>query len=195
MFAPSSIPVRAGDRIKADRPDTPRRARRCVVETHETTRNLVRTRESAAEDLRHKRQLVSAFVLCHGWVYERTQPWTMRYRRWLQSLTYDRPAHQIAIQEMLSESNPERECQRSPSKPHRLSPSLELQPIKLARPWFPATACIPMESSICLSPPCPACGPTAQVSVQIGRKDRCDHNRARSTTTKRGRLNHRRCAS
>ena len=54
-------------------------------------RDLVRARESAAEDQRHKRQLVSAFVLRHGRTYQRTKPWTMRYRRWLQSLAFDHP--------------------------------------------------------------------------------------------------------
>lgn len=49
-------------------------------ETHDPMRDLVRTRESAAVDQRHKRQLVSAFVLPHGQVYQRTRSWTMRYR-------------------------------------------------------------------------------------------------------------------
>jgi len=51
-------------------------------ETHEAMRDMVRARESAAEDQRHKRQFVSAFMLRHGRVYHRTKPWTMRYRRW-----------------------------------------------------------------------------------------------------------------
>lgn len=67
-------------------------------ETHEAMRDLVGTRESAAEDQRHKRQPVSAFVLRHGLVSQRTKPWSMRYRRWLQSLTFDHLAHQIALQ-------------------------------------------------------------------------------------------------
>jgi hypothetical protein len=38
-------------------------------------RDLVRARESAAEDQRHKRQLVSAFMLRHGRLYHRSKPW------------------------------------------------------------------------------------------------------------------------
>jgi transposase len=40
-------------------------------------------------------------MLRHGRVYHRTKPWTMRYRRWLQSQNFSNPAHQIALQEML----------------------------------------------------------------------------------------------
>jgi len=50
-------------------------------ETHEAMRDLFRDRESAAEDQRHKRQLVSAFMLRHALVYYRTKPQTMRYCR------------------------------------------------------------------------------------------------------------------
>jgi transposase len=111
VVAPSLIPVRAGERVKTDRLDAIRLARLLRAgeltpiwvpdETHEAMRDLVRARESAAEDQRHKRQLVSAFMLRHGRVYHRTKPWTMRYRRWLQSQSFHHPAHQIALQEML----------------------------------------------------------------------------------------------
>ena len=96
VVAPSLIPVRAGERVKTDRLDAIRLARLLRAgeltpiwvpdETHEAMRDLVRAWESAAEDQRHKRQLVSAFMLRHGRVYHRTKPWTMRYRRWLLSL-------------------------------------------------------------------------------------------------------------
>ena len=111
VVAPWLIPVRAGERVKTDRQDAIRLARLLRAgeltpiwvpdETHEAMRDLVRARESAAEDQRHKRQLVSAFMLRHGRVYHRTKPWTMRYRRWLQSQNFSHPAHQIALQEML----------------------------------------------------------------------------------------------
>ncbi len=111
VVAPSLIPVRTGERVKTDRLDAMRLARLLRAgeltpiwvpdETHEAMRDLVRARESAAEDQRHKRQLVSAFLLRHGRVYHRTKPWTMRYRRWLQCQSFDHPAHQIALQEML----------------------------------------------------------------------------------------------
>jgi len=88
VVAPSLIPVRPGERIKTDRRDAERFARLLRVgeltpiwvpdETHEAMRDLVRARDSAAEDQRHKRQLISAFLLRHGRIYYRTKPWTMR---------------------------------------------------------------------------------------------------------------------
>ena len=98
-------------------------------ETHEAMRDLVRARESAAEDQRHKRQLVSAFVLRHGRVYQRTRPWTMRYRLWLQSLTFDHPAHQIALQEMLqAERNATERLDRLTGHIEALVPEWDLAP-------------------------------------------------------------------
>jgi transposase len=40
-------------------------------------------------------------MLKHGRVYPRKKGWTMRYLRWLQEQTFDHPAHQIALQEMV----------------------------------------------------------------------------------------------
>ena len=89
VVAPSLIPVRAGVRVKTDRLDAMRLARLFRAgeltaiwvpdETHEAIRDLVRARESAAGDQRHKRQLISAFLLRHGRVYHRSKPlWTCR---------------------------------------------------------------------------------------------------------------------
>lgn len=79
VVAPSLIPVRAGVRVKTDRLDAMRLARLFRAgeltailvpdQTHEAIRDLVRARESAAGDQRHKRQLISAFLLRHGGVY------------------------------------------------------------------------------------------------------------------------------
>ena len=119
VVAPSLIPTRAGERVKTDRLDALRLARLFRAgeltpiwvpdETHEAMRDLVRARESAAEDQRHKRQLVSAFLLRHGRVYHRTKPWTMRYLLWLQRQNFEHPAHQIALQEMLQAERHARE--------------------------------------------------------------------------------------
>lgn len=108
MVAPSLISVRTGKRVKTDRLGAQRlarllRARELISvwvpdETHEAMRDLVRARESAVEDQCRKRQLVSAFALRQGRVYQRSKLWTMRYLRWLQTLTFDLPAHQIALQ-------------------------------------------------------------------------------------------------
>lgn len=139
VVAPSLIPVRAGERVKTDRLDAIRLARLLRAgeltpiwvpdETHEAMRDLVRARESAAEDQRHKRQLVSAFMLRHGRIYHRTKPWTMRYRRWLQSQSFDHPAHQIALQEMLqAERNATERLDRLTGHIETLVPEWDLAP-------------------------------------------------------------------
>jgi transposase len=139
VVAPSLIPVRAGERVKTDRLDAIRLARLLRAgeltpiwvpdETHEAMRDLVRARESAAEDQRHKRQLVSAFMLRHGRIYHRTKPWTMRYRRWLQSQSFTHPAHQIALQEMLqAERNATERHDRLTGHIEALVPEWDLAP-------------------------------------------------------------------
>lgn len=40
-------------------------------------------------------------MLKHGRVFQRPKAWTMRYLRWLQEQTFDHPAHQIALQEIV----------------------------------------------------------------------------------------------
>lgn len=139
VVAPSLIPVRAGERVKTDRLDAIRLARLLRAgeltpiwvpdETHEAMRDLVRARESAAEDQRHKRQLVSAFMLRHGRIYHRTKPWTMRYRRWLQRQSFAHPAHQFALQEMLqAERNATERHDRLTGHIEALVPEWDLAP-------------------------------------------------------------------
>jgi transposase len=139
VVAPSLIPVRAGERVKTDRLDAIRLARLLRAgeltpiwvpdETHEAMRDLVRARESAAEDQRHKRQLVSAFLLRHGRTYHRSKPWTMRYRRWLQSQSFNHPAQQIALQEMLqAERNATERVDRLTGHIEALVPEWDLAP-------------------------------------------------------------------
>lgn len=109
VVARTLIPVRVAERTKTDRRDAMRLARRLRAgeitpiwvpdETHESIRDLVRAREVAAEDQRHKRQLISAFLLRHGRIYHRPKTWTMRYRRWLQRQSFDHPAQQMLLAE------------------------------------------------------------------------------------------------
>ena len=140
VVAPSLIPVRAGERIKTDRRDAVRLARLLRAgeltpvwapdETHEAIRDLVRARESAAEDQRHKRQLISAFLLRHGRIYHRTKTWTMRYRRWLQRQSFDHPAQQIALQEMvLAERHAVERVARLTTGIEELVPDWQLGPV------------------------------------------------------------------
>jgi transposase len=109
VVAPALIPKRAGERIKTNRRDavTLARLHRAGELTgiwapdpaHEAVRDLVRARESAADDLRRKRQQLLSFLLRHSRIYSGGGHWTLAYRRWLASQKFDHVAQQIVFQE------------------------------------------------------------------------------------------------
>ncbi len=112
VVAPSLIPRRPGDRVKTNRRDAQSLARLLRAggltpvwvpdETHEAVRNLVRTRVTAIEDYRRKRQHVAAFLLRHGRTYEGKSSWKGRHLRWLDRQNFAHPAQRLAFQEMLN---------------------------------------------------------------------------------------------
>jgi transposase len=71
-------------------------------ETHEAVRDLVRTRATAVEDYRRKRQHVTAFLLRHGRIFEGQTTWKGRHLRWLDTQNFIHPAQRLAYQEMLN---------------------------------------------------------------------------------------------
>jgi transposase len=111
VAAPTLIPRKPGDRVKTNRRDAVALARLLRAgeltpvwvpdEGHEAMRDLVRARSGAVETLRVHRQQVSAFMLKHGRVFPRKTAWGARHLRWLQEQSFDHPAHQIALQEMV----------------------------------------------------------------------------------------------
>src|SRR5665213_1626880 len=111
VVAPSLIPRKPGDRVKTNRRDTMALAKLLRVgeltsvwapdETHEAIRDLVRARAAAVETVRVHRQQVSGFMLKHGRIFPRKTTWGARHLRWLQEQSFDHPAHQIALQEMV----------------------------------------------------------------------------------------------
>ncbi len=111
VVAPSLIPVRAGDRVKTNRRDAVGLAKLLRAgeltavwvpdENHEAMRDLVRSRAAAVETVRVHCQQVSSFMLKHGRIFSRKTTWGARHLRWLQEQSFDHPAHQIALQEMV----------------------------------------------------------------------------------------------
>lgn len=111
VVAPSLIPRKPGDRVKTNRRDAVGLAKLLRAgeltavwvpdEGHEAMRDLVRARAAAVQTLRVQRQQVGAFMLKHGRTFPRTKAWAMRYLRWLQEQSFEHPAHQIALQEMV----------------------------------------------------------------------------------------------
>jgi transposase len=111
VVAPSLIPRKPGDRVKTNRRDAVSLAKLLRAgeltavwvpdERHEAVRDLMRAREAAVEDLRRKRQQISAFLLRQGRHYEGKTTWTKTHLRWLASQALVHPEQRIAFEEML----------------------------------------------------------------------------------------------
>lgn len=111
VVAPSLIPKKAGDRVKTNRRDALSLAKLLRAgeltpvwvpdERHEAMRDLTRAREAAVEDLRGKRQQVSAFLLRHDLRYAGKQSWSKAYMGWLAGLKLAHLEQRIAFEEML----------------------------------------------------------------------------------------------
>ncbi len=122
-------PVRAGDRLARLLRAGELTPIRGPDAAHQVMRDLVRARDSAAEDQCHKRQLVSAFLLRQGRVCHRTKPWRLRHRRRLQSRRFDHPASQIVSEGLLqSERTATERVDRLTEHIEALVPERELAP-------------------------------------------------------------------
>ena len=102
VIAPSLIPRRPGERVKANRRVAVKLARlfrpgeltefRTPDETHEAMRDLVRAREAAVKDRTRKRQEIRSFLLRNGRVYPRKKARGTKYFKWLHDLSFAWPA-------------------------------------------------------------------------------------------------------
>jgi transposase len=102
VVAPSLIPKKPGDRIKTNRRDATTLARLFRAgeltsvwvpdAVHEAVRDLVRARETAAADVRKKRQQLLSFLLRHGRIYSGRKHWTRAHARWLAAQAFEHPA-------------------------------------------------------------------------------------------------------
>ena len=111
VVAPSSIPKRAGDRVKTDRRDALMLARlaragelapvRVPDLGDEAVRDLVRAREDAIREQRNARHRLKALLLRNGIAYAGKAAWTPAHLRWLADLKLPLPAQQIGFQEYL----------------------------------------------------------------------------------------------
>jgi transposase len=109
VVAPSLIPKKAGDRIKTNRRDAVTLARLFRAgeltsvwvpdAVHEAVRDLVQARDTAAADVRKKRQQLLSFLLRHGRTYSGSKHWTRAHARWLAAQAFEHPAQQIVFQD------------------------------------------------------------------------------------------------
>ena len=111
VVAPSSIPKRAGERIKTDRRDAMMLARldrsgdltavRVPGAADEAVRDLVRAREDGVRECRNARHRLKALLLRNGIAYAGKSSWTGAHLRWLATLKLEHAAQQIGFQEYL----------------------------------------------------------------------------------------------
>ena len=111
VVAPSSIPKRAGDRVKTDRRDAILLARlaragelsavRVPDVADEAVRDLVRAREDAVRECRNARHRLKALLLRNGIGYTGKSAWTAAHLRWLATLKLAHSAQQIGFHEYL----------------------------------------------------------------------------------------------
>jgi len=112
VIAPSLIPTKPGDRIKTDKRDASKLARSLrngdltVVwvpsKEQEALRDILRARQDAVKDYSRKRNQLSKFLLRLGFVTpEGINPWTVKHRRWLESIKLQEHFHRICLREYL----------------------------------------------------------------------------------------------
>lgn len=112
VVAPSLVPVRPGERVKTDRRDAAKLAtllrsgQLTAVyvpdEREEALRDLVRGREDAKQDETRARHRLRKFLLRQGRRPPAgVRPWTAKYRKWLDSLHFERPEHERLFAEYL----------------------------------------------------------------------------------------------
>src|SRR3974377_650609 len=111
VVAPSLILKKPGERVKTNRRDAVSLVKQLrggdltavwvPDPQHEAMRELTRAREVAVEDLRRKRQQVSAFLLRQGLHYPGERAWTKAHRNWLMRQKLEYAEHRIAFEEML----------------------------------------------------------------------------------------------
>src|SRR5258708_7522657 len=119
VAAPSLIPRKPGDRVKTNRLDALSLARQLRAgdltavwvpdDRHEAVRDLTRARQAASEDLRAKRQQVSALLLRLGRIYAGKTSWGKAHARWLASQKLEHPEQPTALEEQLVAVRPARE--------------------------------------------------------------------------------------
>src|SRR6266446_8814987 len=112
VVAPSLIPKKPGDRVKTNRRDAVSLAKLLRAgeltavwvpdEGHEAMRDLTRARETAVNDLRAKRQQVSALLLRLGRHYpHKRKTWTKAHLNWLASQKFEYPQQRFVFEEMM----------------------------------------------------------------------------------------------
>jgi transposase len=112
VVAPSSIPIKTGERVKTDRRDAMKLARLLRAgeltavwvpdPAHEAMRDLVRSRTNAMWHLHSAKRQLLAFLLRQGRTYSGIKLWGRAHREWLADQRFEHPAHQIVFQDYVN---------------------------------------------------------------------------------------------
>ncbi len=140
VVAPSLIPRKAGERVKTDRRDAIMLARLLRAgeltpvwapdADHEAMRDLIRLRGVVRRVVTRARQHLQGFLLRHGRKHGHGTAWRMAYRRWLSTLSFDRPAQQIVFQDYVDAvTDAERRLKRVEEQILALVPDWSLRPV------------------------------------------------------------------
>src|SRR3954462_4872097 len=115
VIAPSLVPTKASDRVKTDRRDAEKLARRHRAgeltavwlpdAAHEALRDLVRAREAAKKDQLKARHRLGKFLLRHGQQRpEGVKAWTKKHREWIKShVCFEQAALEATLADYLEE--------------------------------------------------------------------------------------------
>jgi transposase len=143
VVAPSLVPTKPGGHVKTDRRDAIMLAslfRAGELQSvwvpdadHEAMPELVRTRQTAVQEVRRSRQLLLSFLLRHDRTIPTRHHWTRAHRRWLALQSFAHPAEQIVFEELIPRI--EVACDRQ--KRHeeairKLSPAWSMAPVVTA---------------------------------------------------------------
>jgi transposase len=112
VAAPSLIPSKPGDKVKTDKRDAKKLARLLKnsdltavyvpSKQQEALRDLLRARESAGQELLRKRnQLTKFFLRLDIRQPERFKPWSVKYRKWLNTVRFDENSLQMVLTEYI----------------------------------------------------------------------------------------------
>ena len=110
VVAPALVPTKPGGHIKTDRRDAAMLAalfRAGELQgvwvpdaDHEAVRELVRARQTAMQEVRRSRQLLS-FLLRHDRATPSRHHWTRAHRSWLARQGFAHPAEQVVFEELI----------------------------------------------------------------------------------------------
>ncbi|MCA9436996.1 MAG: IS110 family transposase, partial [Candidatus Omnitrophica bacterium] len=105
VVGPSRIPKAPSDRVKTDRLDAVKLAKllwsgqltfvQIPTEQEESTRSLVRFRESKMEDVKRSKQRLLKFVQSRGLRWEGKTNWTKKHLAWLRLLKFEGPEARV----------------------------------------------------------------------------------------------------